>query len=198
MDRPALILDLDGTLWDSRPWYAEVLARLSGGSVTQIQVGLASGIGVVRLARECGVTRARFAAEARCTATPPRLYEGVLQTLETLRECGASMGAVTNLPAWLVKPMVGATGVDVYIDVTETPVRGRVQAKPRPDGILRALGKLGKEPCRDVWYVGDGLVDAQAAQAAGVSFAWASYGYDSAPPPGTETVLGGFQDVLGL
>jgi len=122
----------------------------------------------------------------------------VLRTLESLREGGIPMGVVTNLPAWLAQPIACTTGVDVYLDVMVTPVRGRVQAKPRPDGIMRALGKLDQEPGRDVWYVGDGLVDAQAAHAAGVRFAWASYGYDSAPPPTTDSVLPGFHDVLGL
>ena len=48
------------------------------------------------------------------------------------------------------------------------------------------------------WFVGDGAVDAEAAAAAGVRFAWASYGYYTEAPPGTAKVLERFEDVLQL
>ena len=59
MDRRTLLLDLDGTLWDSRPWYAEILAVLGGGPAKDLEQALASGANVVRLAQEAGVSRSR-------------------------------------------------------------------------------------------------------------------------------------------
>ncbi len=45
---------------DSRPWSAEILARLSGGSATELEDTLASGVNIRRLASERGVTSYRF------------------------------------------------------------------------------------------------------------------------------------------
>ena len=42
-------------------------------------------------------------------------------------------------------------------------------AKPHPEGLLKAIEKLGMNP-KEVLYIGDSLVDSQTAQAAGVDF----------------------------
>ena len=104
-----LLLDLDGTLWDSRPWYAKVMAQLSDGSVAQRT--LATGTSIVQLVQQCGVSRSRLARSAKENATSLAFYDGVRQTLDELRERGTSMGVVTNLPGWLVTPMAEAIGV---------------------------------------------------------------------------------------
>lgn len=197
MARRTLLLDLDGTLWDSRPWYAEILARLSCGSATELECRLASGASVVRVASECGVSKSRLAREARDSGASLRLYDGVLRTLEDLTARETSMGVVTNLPGWLVRPLVQATGISGHFGAIETPRPG-VPAKPKPHGIHRALGAMRRQPDLHTWLVGDGLVDAGAASAAGLRFAWASYGYEAVPPEGTERVLSCFEDVLDL
>ena len=196
MARRTLLLDLDGTLWDSRPWYAEIMAQLSGGSASGYERALEKGTSIVQLLQQCGTSRNRFAKAAKEGATSLAFYEGVRQTLDELRKRGTSMGVVTNLPGWLVTPITGATGIDEYFDVIVTPRPG-VQAKPQPHGIRKALRKMGREPVH-AWFAGDGAADANAAKAAVVRFAWASYGYENTAPPGTETVLHTFKDVLGL
>ena len=197
MARPTLLLDLDGTLWDSRPWYAEILARLSGGSATELENRLASGASVVQLASERRVSRSRVAREASNSVASLRLYDGTLRTLEDLTDRATSMGVVTNLPGWLVTPLVQTTGIAGYFEAIVTP-RAGVPAKPKPHGILRALHEMGREADAHTWLVGDGVADAVAAGVAGVRFAWASYGYETVPPAGAETVLLSFRDVLGL
>lgn len=197
MARPTLLLDLDGTLWDSRSWYAEVLARLSHGSVAALENKLASGSSVVELARECAVTKDRFAREASNSVSSLKFYGGVRPTLDSLRDRGSLMGVVTNLPGWLVRPVARAAGIDEHFGVIMTPRPG-VPAKPQPHGIRKALAEMGLEAGRQIWFVGDGVVDAGAARAAGVRFAWASYGYEAEPPSGVEIVLRGFEDVLRL
>ena len=107
------------------------------------------------------------------------------------------MGVVTNLPGWLARPVALATGVAGYFEVIVTP-RAGVPAKPKPHGILKALKEMGQEAGPHTWLVGDSEADAEAAAAAGVRFAWASYGYEALPPIGAETVLRSFEDVLGL
>ena len=197
MARHTLLLDLDGTLWDSRPWFAEILARVSGASAAELKSRLASGVSVVRLAEERGVSRSRLAREARGSAGSLGFYDGARRTLDALRNRATPMGVVTNLPRWLVEPVTDATGVGTYFEVLVTPRPG-VPAKPQPHGILKALQAMGHAADLHTWFVGDGIGDAEAAAAAGVRFAWVSYGYDADPPPGTETVLHSFEDVLRL
>ena len=57
---------------------------------------------------------------------------------------------------------------------------------------------MGRNPERNVWFVGDGIVDAEAAKSAGVQFAWASYGYESVAPQGVVKEIGRFEDILVL
>jgi len=66
------------------------------------------------------------------------------------------------------------------------------------DELLAGRDPMEREPDARIWFVGDGAVDAEGAKAVGIRFAWASYGYDAAPPPGTDTVLERFGDVLRL
>ena len=199
MAGPALLLDLDGTLWDSRPWFAQILAQLSGHSLSELEQRQASGANIVRLADECGVSRTRFARQVGDTSESLSLYDGALQTLETLKGRGTSIGVVTNLPARLVTPMTEGTQLDRYFDtvVTPQPFNG-IPAKPSPRGIHVALQRMCREAGPRTWFAGDGAVDAKAARAAGLSFAWASYGYEAEPPPGTNLILARLDDLLEL
>ena len=61
-----------------------------------------------------------------------------------------------------------------------------------------ALAEMCTAAHEDVFYVGDSEGDARATIAAGLSFAWASYGYGRTKPDGTARVLHSFGDVLGL
>ena len=65
MAAATLFLDLDGTVWDSRPWYAATVARLSGAPASEIEKSLAAGESIVRVASDRGVTKARLARAAR-------------------------------------------------------------------------------------------------------------------------------------
>ena len=197
MARRTLLFDLDGTLWDSRPWYAGVLARLSGEPAARLERSLSSGTSIVKLASRCGVSTARLAREAKASAASLSFYEGGPQVLDRLRERDTPMGVVTNLPGWLVRPVLEATDIEGCFDAVVTPRRG-VPAKPKPHGIRNALRAMGREPDPHTWLVGDDVVDAEAAKAARVRFAWASWGYGTDVPPDTGTVLGGLGEVLEL
>jgi phosphoglycolate phosphatase-like HAD superfamily hydrolase len=71
-------------------------------------------------------------------------------------------------------------------------------AKPNSQGLLTAVRALGLEPDRTIYYVGDRSSDADAADGAGLLFAWASYGYDRVRPAHTAVVIDSFADVLDL
>ncbi|MDE0032862.1 MAG: HAD hydrolase-like protein [Deltaproteobacteria bacterium] len=184
-------------MWNSRPWYAEVIARWSGGSASRIIGELEAGASIVRVAEDRQVTRAQLTRAVKDDGGSIELYEGVLQTLDSLQERKSLIGIVSNLPGWLVAPLLQSTGIDKYITATATP-RAGVLAKPKPHGIRRVLHEMGRDADARTWFVGDGAVDAEAAAAAGVQFAWASYGYCTEAPPGTTKVLKRFEDVLQL
>lgn len=197
MAAATLLLDLDGTIWDSHALYAATIVRLSGIGVPEIEIKLAGGANVIRLAGDYGVSRARLVRAIGGNNIPIVLYEGVRETLDRLQQRSTLMAVVSNLSGSLVMPMLQATGLERYFSAIITPRRG-VPAKPQPHGIRTALDTLGRKTDTDTWYVGDGATDAAAAQAASVQFAWASYGYEPQTPPGTTAVIERFEDVLQL
>ena len=151
----------------------------------------------MQVAGKRGVTKARLARAAEEDGGSVKLYEEVLATLNALRARGTPIGVVTNLPGWLARPLLQSTGVGVYAPAIAMPKAG-IRAKPQPHGIRKVLADLGLAADRGIWFVGDGAVDAEAAEAASVRFAWASFGYESQMPPGTRRVLSHFDEVLDL
>ncbi|WP_133787482.1 HAD-IA family hydrolase [Kribbella sp. VKM Ac-2571] len=187
MAETALLLDLDGTVWDSTPWYQD-LANLSSDRVP-------SGLNAARLLRAKGYTEARLRRALR-DGSPPALYAGVDESLDQLAEAGIRIGAVTNLPRWVAGPMLRGTGLLEYLDTTVDFGATR-RHKPNPQPLLVALERLDCSPV-DSWYVGDHADDAAAAAAAGMHFAWAAWGYGDVPPPTAERVLGAPSEIASL
>ena len=196
MAQRTFLLDLDGTLWDSRQWYAEALAQLSGSSATVIASRLKAGENLVKIAKEHGASKTRLVQIAKENGGSLQLYGGVLRALGQIQKRKDLIGVVTNLPGWLVLPLLEATGIEKYLDAVVTPQRG-VPAKPSPRGIWKALECLDCKADPDTWYVGDSTADAKAAKAARISFAWASYGYEDKPPEASQ-ILKSFDEVLQL
>ena len=199
MAATALLFDLDGTLWDSRPWFARILAGMTGADPSELARRLASGTSIVRLTDECGVSQSRLAREAGKASESLRLFDDTLPTLVTLAAREIPMAVVTNLPARLVTPMTDGAALTGFFDsvVTPRPFNG-IPAKPSARGVYAALRTISRQPGPNVWFVGDDTVDARAAHSAGVSFAWASYGYEPNPPAETDRELARLQDVLDL
>ena len=193
----AVILDLDGTVWNSRRWYAETIARLSGDSVLQVELKLDAGISVVRVASEHGARKSQMIKAARENGSAIELYDRVIPTLGELRGRGTPIGVVTNLPGWLAQPMLKSTGIGEYVAAIATP-RAGIPAKPKPHGIRSVLNEIELVAGAQAWFVGDGSADAEAAKAASVCFAWASFGYESEEPHDTDKVLVGFDELLAL
>jgi phosphoglycolate phosphatase len=192
----ALVFDLDGTVWDSRPWLARAI---SGGAVDAERQALASlrdNAPAARLLHAAGVTTARF--RTICDeASDLSLYPGVRETLSALQDEGTALGVVTNLPGWIASPMLDCVGLGEFFGSVIAFSRTR-PSKPHPAPIQASLEDLGIEPVPGVWYVGDADSDAEAARRASVSFAWASYGYGSDKPANADAVLHDFSQALEL
>lgn len=195
--RRALLVDLDGTLWDSAAWYPQVIAVAAGCSPDLPSAAIVAGRPLVRVLSDHGITDARF---RRLCASPPVRLEvkaGVHETLERLRQRRVGLGAVTNLPVRLATPMLAAAGLQGLLPVVVGASRTR-PGKPHPDPLLEALRQLETLPSPRSWYVGDMPDDQQSAAAAGMSFAWAGYATVSPAPEGTDATLGSFGEIETL
>lgn len=186
----AVLFDLDGTLADTAPDLARALnallreqgraplpfdhirARVSQGGAALVRLGFGADLDGQRFE----TLRARFLEHYQsglCVAT--RLFPDMAQVLESIERRGLAWGVVTNKPAWLTDPLMGAleltgrAGCVVCGDTTE-------HKKPHPLPLLHACRCLGLAPARCL-YVGDDPRDVQAGKAAGMATLVARYGY---------------------
>ena len=175
----AVVVDLDGTVWDSMPWY-RALAHATGRRAPE-------GLTAARLLKAVGYTERSFARACSDARPPLRLYPEVACALEHLAERGIALGAVTNLPRWMARPMLTSSGLAPLL-LTVIDYGSTSRRKPHPDPLLEACRRIGCVPNR-AWYVGDDPNDATAAATAQMPFAWASWGYTSTAPPTAQRVL---------
>ncbi len=121
-------------------------------------------------------TRIQFLEDYAANSTVhSRLFPGISDLLDDIRQRGMSWGIVTNKVTYLTLPIVD------YLDLTRDSavlVCGDTteHAKPHPAPLLHAAREAGFSPDRCV-YVGDDLRDIQAAHAAGMPAVAAAYGY---------------------
>jgi phosphoglycolate phosphatase-like HAD superfamily hydrolase len=194
--KAALLLDLDGTLWDSAAWYPEVIAKACGCPGSEIEEALRHG-SVTRVLADFGITHKRFARLCSDLGATLVVFDRVPDTLASVAARDIATGAVTNLPGWVAGPMLQSTGLASFFDVV-IPYRRAMRPKPWPNTILDALGRLCVPAAMASWYVGDTADDAQAAQAAGISFAWVGYGMPGKVPADARRVLSSFSEVEDL
>lgn len=191
----AILFDLDGTLADTAPDLAAAANKLrtdrgldavpyarlrpvaSHGArgLVGVAFGLAPG--------EPGFEELRTEFLANYEAAlvvHSRLFDGVPELLEQLRERGIAWGVVTNKMDRYTRPLIPRIGLGhaaCVIAGDTTP-----HAKPHPEPLFEAARRIGLSPA-ECWYVGDDLRDMQAAQAAGMVSVAAGWGYcgDSDP-----------------
>lgn len=193
MAAAALLFDLDGTLWDSRPWVAHVFVTRCGKRQDIVASRLASDVSPVTLARDLAIPRATFVRACSDCARDLKLYDGVIDTLNALTRRRMRMGVVTSLARDVATAMLSGHDLTRYFEVLVTPTR---PAQAKATSLRQALSQMGLLPDRRIYYVGDKEADAQAANGTGLSFAWAAYGYGNSEPAGTAVILRGLPDVL--
>jgi HAD superfamily hydrolase (TIGR01509 family) len=173
----AIIFDLDGTIWDSEPWFARLLGAQGGPGASEYERLLRSGTSIVKLIAR----RAAFVRIATASISSLNLYPEIRKVLALLSEKNVGLGVFTSLPGWIVEPILSGLGIDSHFRAVIHAGNCR-QRKPHPMGIFNALGALGVQVGPTVYYVGDREVDSRTARNAGISFAWASYGYGRTAP----------------
>jgi HAD superfamily hydrolase (TIGR01509 family) len=91
---------------------------------------------------------------------------GLHACLDSLNACGLRLAILTNRGGG-VNAVLDSFNLRPYFDPVMTVAD--VKAKPAPDGLLR-IAETWKLPPEDLIFVGDSLLDAMAAEAAGVFF----------------------------
>ena len=186
----AVLLDLDGTLVDTAPDMVTALNRLlveegqrripyalarnevSNGALGLLRIGFGARLNDANSAR----LRDRFLQIYRENLSEKsRIFSGFNEIFHFISSKGIRWGVVTNKPAWLTEPLLGALGL---AETAECVVSGDTlpQRKPHPAPLRHAAGLLAiaAEHCV---YVGDSARDIEAGRAAGMYTVAASYGY---------------------
>jgi phosphoglycolate phosphatase len=208
-----VLFDLDGTLIDSAPDLAGAANRLRAdfgleplplemlrpmvGSGARGMVGVAFGVvpGEARFEPLRDTFLAHYEAMLLERTAP---FAGVEEMLAALEAAGLRWGIVTNKAARFTLPIVAGLKLDeraaAVVCGDTTP-----HSKPHPEPLLHAARAMGLA-AEDLVYVGDDLRDAQAARAAGMPIAVATWGYLGLGEPahawGADTLLDAPEQLL--
>lgn len=102
-----------------------------------------------------------------------KFYDGVEDHLKLLKSQGKKLAIVTSKHVDRTHDILSK--LDVEFDFICCPTEG-LRGKPSPDQLLYTLAHCNTSP-RDAVYIGDMIVDKECADASGVDFIHAEYGY---------------------
>ncbi|MBX2988360.1 MAG: HAD family hydrolase [Bdellovibrionaceae bacterium] len=171
-----IVFDFDGTLIDSLGGAAEVfneaLERLGETPRTLEQIKKYFGTGADRILQAVlqDAERARRAFEVykeiqKTKALSMPLHGGVPELLETVAEHRIPIAIVTGRHSEDLDIVIERHGIASRF-VTIVCDNHLANSKPSPEGILLAAERMKLSPA-SLMYVGDSVVDIQAAKAAG-------------------------------
>lgn len=191
----ALLCDLDGTLVDSVPdlaWSMDrMMTQLGLPARGEAQARQWVGNGVERLVKRALTNHmsdepdAALFAEAlplfmsiyaENTCRYSRLYPGVQEGLDQLRDASVRLAVVTNKAGIFTENLLSQIGIRDYFEVTvsgdTTPTK-----KPDPSQLLLAAERLSL-PIEACVMLGDSKNDVGAARNAGIPAVCLPYGYN--------------------
>ena len=194
MEKPMIIFDLDGTLWDSAPAVADAwnivfekadpsLPKLTTENIHSVMGMTMKEIGQVlqpmlreelreRVFEEC----CRFEVEYLHTHSGT-LYPKMRETLEALREDGYRLAVVSNCQCGYVEAFLKSSGAgDLFDDYEEWERTGLTKGEN-----IRLV--MQRNRADRAVYIGDTRKDEEAARAAGIPFIHAAYGFGQAENP---------------
>lgn len=211
----AVLFDLDGTFADTAPDLGAALNRmLREDERVEVPIPalrphashgvrglLAVGFGISQQDARYGELASRFLgyyAQRLCVDTA--LFDGILETVDTLDRAGLRWGIVTNKRQRYTLPLLHALGLDrrcaCIVSGDSAP-----RPKPAPEPLWMASRLVAVEPARCI-YVGDDARDMQAARSAGMVAVAAAYGYLGAGVPiedwEKDRIIDAPQEVLEL
>lgn len=106
-----------------------------------------------------------------------RLYEGIKEMLEALRESDVKLSVATNAPSTFAKRMLSHIDVADYFDHIVGPdIAGA--SKPDPLMLSQILGHYGfRQDLHHAWMVGDNQKDMLAAKDAKIGSVFTTWGF---------------------
>lgn len=210
----ALLLDLDGTLIDSKPgimtsyrFAAETVLPGQAYDTAAVVVGpplpkmfatsfpQSSELQIDSLVK---TFRDHYAREGLFKTV---LYDGAIELLDLCRQRGIELHIATN------KPIRLSTSILEYLKIAQffrsvLAVDSTIPPFPGKSAMIQHLLSTYHLSAMEAIYVGDTAEDAAAAAACGVRFIWASWGYGTLaaipanPPFHTAKNLGELADIL--
>ena len=111
--------------------------------------------------------------EHNCDFTRP--YDGIEQLLKTLKEQGHSLAVASNKYQAATEKIVAQLFPGVFDIVLGERVG--VERKPNPQIVYDILHHLAPQASTPVLYIGDSLVDAETARAAGATLVLCTWGF---------------------
>ncbi|MFW6021013.1 MAG: HAD-IA family hydrolase [Guyparkeria sp.] len=209
----AILFDLDGTLLDTAPDMAAALNRVrteqglesmpfeairphvSNGARGLLGIGL----GITPDDEDYAALRDRFLAlYAKDLAVHTCLFPGLEALVDSLDRREMPWGVVTNKPGNLTRRLLEALAIEPTVVVCGDDL---ARAKPHPDPLLFAAGKL-RLPPQTIWYIGDHERDVIAGNAAHMPTIAGRWGYLDGERPieswGATLVIDRPEDIAGL
>ena len=200
------IFDVDGTLIDSSGVYLPALKQVleeRGCIHTPEMLKKAFGMTGRQGLAYFGIPEEqqdevmhRWESLAYSNLLQVKIYDGILDTLRTLREGGNCLGVVTSRTCAQFDGGVKPLGLGEYFDtiVCSDEV---AHPKPAPDAVFECLRRLGASP-EQALYIGDSAFDMQCAQSAGVKSALALWGCHEPEKLTADMRLSHPSEILGL
>ena len=206
MQQEAVLFDLDGTLANTGPDLVAALNMMRQERdlppVKFDEVKYVVGYGSRRLMREylinegedLEILRKQFLSEYdRIAHENSQLFKGIPHVLDYLDNNSIPWAIVTNKPTKQTLSFIKKFNLEHRISqlvCSDTLPK----YKPDPDGIIHVCNKLNIEPRNGV-YIGDTTIDEDAANACGMPFLAAGWGYWQ-PDLNTKFLLQEPQEIL--
>jgi phosphoglycolate phosphatase len=183
--RCAIIFDLDGTLVDSAIGIAAALNEvgLASEPITVDRVRALVSKGAAHLVKETlGVSDAEVPDALRRfreiymvdLCQPEHLFPDVERLLDCLLRWGLSLAVCTNKPQALAEGVIHRLGLTPFFSSVVGADPSRPE-KPDPTPLREVVSQLNGGTAI---FVGDSMIDARTAEAAGTPFIYAAYGYE--------------------
>lgn len=209
----AIIFDLDGTLVDTAPDLAAALNAvlvaegLAPVSPSDLRHLVGHGVramfehALLRTSADVGSERMANLTEQFLTyyrtniAKSSKPFPRVPETLDRLATTGAGLGVCTNKAHDLTELLLNELSLTRHFPAVvgggRTPYN-----KPDPRHVLAVMKALNGN-CRRAVFVGDSVIDVQAARAAEIPVIAMSYGYTPVPAHelGADAVLDDFAEL---
>ena len=211
------IFDLDGTVLDSVATIAHYAnLALSQHGIEPIETEryrYLAGRGIERLLRGALAEREREGDEAlyrsvyrtyddAYNANPShqtRIFDGMKETLDALKERGIKLAVVSNKPDFAAKGVINELYGEGYFDF----VTGAVDAyplKPDPKSTLAVVRRFGVDR-GEVLYIGDTATDIETAKNAAITAVGVLWGFrekEELLSAGAEHIVGSPCELLDL